>query len=239
MYNIGIVHTRESNDDTYANHLSKITYRLYSLSREDVLNEASKMDALIIEDSSSSGLKHTCELILELRRRYEMLIWVVSKNLTKTSKIVYLQLGADGVVDAEHEQEESILQFSNILNRISREKGTVFPKEPYEKGTCSSELELNPTNLSVILEGKTEIGLTRLEFQTISFLLANVGIAVTYEEIYENVWKDDFNSNRDGNKQYRVSNLVFHLRKKIEENPNQPKYIKTVRSKGYMVSTVM
>lgn len=233
MYNIGILPTNNQNNNTYTKQLSKATYKLHSFTEEEMLSEAPKMDALIIEESLTNGLTHTCELILELRRRFNALIWIVSKNLTRTSKIVYLQLGADGVIDDEHEQEESILQLSNILNRVKSEK--ISLNEPIYKEKLENSLALLPSNLSIVLNGEIEIGLTRLEFQTIAFLLDHSGTAVTYKEIYNNVWKDKFEDPQDGNKQYRVSNLIFHLRKKLEKDQAQPQYIKTIRSKGYML----
>ncbi|WP_256924823.1 winged helix-turn-helix domain-containing protein [Candidatus Enterococcus mansonii] len=194
------------------------------------------MDALIIEETSTLGLKGTCELILELRRNFKALIWVVSQNISKTSKMVYLQLGADGVTDKEVEQEESIIQLSNLLKRV-KEKTTTNDEKKKIVDIKHSEgsLDLIPENLSVMVEGQKEICLTKLEFQIISYLINHSGKAVTYEEIYEHVWKDDYNNCQEGNKQYRVSNLIFHLRKKLEKDSAKPKYIKTIRSKGYML----
>lgn len=238
VYNIGIIPISEQIESTYAKFLNKTTYKLHELSKDKVSEEALLMDALIIEETATFGLKSICELILELRKNVKALIWVFSENLSKTSKMIYLQLGADGVAAKEEEYEESILQLSNILKRVKEEKTTTnnldFVFE--QKNSESSSLELIPNNFSVLLEGESEINLTKLEFQTISFLVQHIGQAVTYEEIYQNVWKDDFNNCEEGNKQYRVSNLIFHLRKKLEVDTAKPKYIKTIRSKGYMLA---
>ncbi|MEI5989734.1 hypothetical protein A5881_001227 [Enterococcus termitis] len=236
MYNIGIVQASEQSDDTYMNQLTQPTYHIHHLTREEVLNTADEMDALIIEESSILGLKHTCELILELRRNCKALIWVVSKNQTKTNKLVYLQLGADGVLDEEEEQEVSLLQFTNLLKRVKGENissGHGNSLEPTKNAKVP--IQLIATNLSVILKGKVEVALTKLEFEIISYLAEHSGKAITYEEIYENIWNEEFGDTESGNKQYRVSNLIFHLRKKLEVNSAKPEYIKTVRSKGYML----
>ncbi|MGX7243861.1 winged helix-turn-helix domain-containing protein [Enterococcus quebecensis] len=194
------------------------------------------MDALIIEETSALNLKNTCELILEIRRNFKALIWVVSQNLSKTSKMVYLQLGADGVADKEIEQEESILQLSNLLKRVKEKTiGDESERDRFDIKPSEGALDLVPENLSVIVEGNTEVCLTKLEFQIISYLINHNGKAVTYEEIYQHVWKDDYNNCQEGNKQYRVSNLIFHLRKKLEKDSTKPEYIKTIRSKGYML----
>ncbi|EOH95040.1 hypothetical protein UAW_02119 [Enterococcus haemoperoxidus ATCC BAA-382] len=233
MYNIGIIQEKEQKVNTYSGNLNMKTYRLYSLKNEDVFKEALKMDALIIEESTAVDLKGTCELILELRRNFKSLIWIMCKRMSQTNKIVYLQLGADGV-SGEEEQEEAILQFSNILNRIKNERENLDETVTYgQEKVNNRHLELVQNNLSIILAGK-EISLTRLEFQTITFLLEHIGKAVTYEELYKNVWQNDFGNEKKGTKQYRISNLIFLLRKKLEIDPAQPSYIKTIRSKGYM-----
>ncbi|MGX7150147.1 winged helix-turn-helix domain-containing protein [Enterococcus ureasiticus] len=237
MYNIGIISASEHQNNTYVQRLKKTTYQVYTLDKDEVVTKASQMDALVIEETSELSLQSTCEIILELRKSVKGLIWVLSENLSKTSKLIYLQLGADGVTDKEEEQEEFILQLSNILKRVKEEKLPISnPNSIFEQKISESSLELIPNNLSVLLEGESEINLTKLEFQTISFLVKHTGQAVTYEEIYQNVWKDDFNNCEEGNKQYRVSNLIFHLRKKLETDTTKPKYIKTIRSKGYMLA---
>ncbi|EOI06772.1 hypothetical protein UAY_00114 [Enterococcus moraviensis ATCC BAA-383] len=235
MYNIGIIPVEELKNSTYTEQFSKTRYRLYSLTKAEICTKASQMDALIIEESPLVGLKNTCELILELRRNAKSLIWVVSKAVTKTSKIVYLQLGADGVVDTETEKEEFLLQFSNILSRFTNEQKTENKTFSYAgQESFQRQLKLIPSNLSIVVEGK-EISLTQLEFQTIALLLENRGKAVTYEEIFTTVWQDKYADTQLENKQYRISNLIFHLRKKMEIDTGHPNYIKTVRSKGYML----
>lgn len=236
MYNIGIVQANEQNDDTYRKQLPPPTYQLHPLTKEKVLNVADKMDALIIEESSVLDLKHTCELILELRRHFKALIWVVSKNQAQTSKLVYLQLGADGVLDEEDEQEVSLLQLTNLLKRVKGEAPSIINENSLEQIKEEKvPIQLIAANLSVVLKGKVEVALTKLEFEIISYLAEHSGKAITYEEIYKNIWNEEFGDNESGNKQYRVSNLIFHLRKKLEVNSAKPEYIKTVRSKGYML----
>ncbi|EHQ9041231.1 winged helix-turn-helix domain-containing protein, partial [Enterococcus faecalis] len=47
------------------------------------------------------------------------------------------------------------------------------------------------------------------------------------------VWSNE----SDGTvRNYKIANAIFHIRNKIEKNPKIPRFIKTVRSKGYMLS---
>ena len=90
---------------------------------------------------------------------------------------------------------------------------------------------MEPKNLTVLKNDK-EVYLTRLEFIFLDLLLNNRGKAVSYEEIYQYLWpnKSEYNYNI----QVRISNLVFLVRKKIENDPKKPIFIKTIRSIGYM-----
>ncbi|MFD2388371.1 winged helix-turn-helix domain-containing protein [Enterococcus rivorum] len=89
--------------------------------------------------------------------------------------------------------------------------------------------EMNEANMSVLIEGK-EIELTKREFCMIHLLSSNPKTAFSYEEIYQSVWNEAYN-----NQKYKVANVIFRLREKIEKNTEKPIYIRTVRSRGYML----
>ncbi|MFD1902002.1 winged helix-turn-helix domain-containing protein [Enterococcus termitis] len=132
----------------------------------------------------------------------------------KTNKLVYLQLGADGVLNEESEQEVSLLQLTNLLKRIKADDIPTIEENTTEQRTNTEiPIQLIATNLSVLLKGKVEVALTKLEFEVISYLAEHSGKAITYEEIYRKIWNGEFGDTETGNKQYRVSNLIFHLRK--------------------------
>ncbi|OJG66184.1 hypothetical protein RV09_GL001033 [Enterococcus moraviensis] len=195
----------------------------------DVGSELLNVDAFIIEESTVAELSRVCQNILELRMRLNKLIWVLlidNDEETKTKKKIYLQLGADGVSAYE---EEFALQFSNILKRIEAKEHSIVLDTVSKTGPL---LELLPENLSVLREGKVEISLTKLEFKVLELLFSKHDKALTYEEIYQHIWANDGAEK----KEYRVSNIIFHLRGKIEEDPTSPKFIKTVRTIGYKLA---
>lgn len=190
------------------------------------------MDTLIIEDSDASNINWTCELIMNVRKQTALPLWILSSSdtINKTNRIVYLQLGADGIIEQGNETDESILMMRNLLKRF---KQLEYPIEAPQKKLVerSAIFKLIPENLSVCLEDGIEVNLTKLEFLTVEYLHKNARKTMTYEEIYKNVWNDTYR-----NRKYRVSNLVFHLRKKLEIDIEKPQYIKTIRSKGYMLN---
>lgn len=189
-----------------------------------------KLDAIIILEENISNLSAICELISKIKKRSTCYIWVMIATENSVGKLVYLQLGADEVFDLNREAKEIGFIIENSLRRVN---------EPLANESVASEsypnnelLKLIPNNASVLIEGNQEIVLTKLEFQMLELLLKNAGMAVSYETIYQAMWKADTVEN----KQYRIANVVYHLRKKIEKNIKKPIFIKTVRSKGYMLN---
>ena len=71
-----------------------------------------------------------------------------------------------------------------------------------------------------------------MEFKVFELLFDKHDKALTYEEIYQHIWGNESAEK----KEYRVSNIIFHLRGKIEEDPTTPKFIKTVRTIGYKLA---
>ena len=194
------------------------------------------IDGLVIEVTDHQQVNTCCELLMTIRKQSDLPIWLFSRTevISKVNRIIYLQLGADGVFDHSYDRQECMLSMSNLLQRVKRR---FYPKlvSANEEQTVTKNLSerwyLIAPNLSVCLGSGEEILLTKLEFFTIEYLYKHAGQTITYEELYKNVWKDTANERK-----YRVANVIFHLRKKIEQDVNKPQYIKTIRSKGYMLT---
>ena len=89
------------------------------------------------------------------------------------------------------------------------------------------ELVINPKSRSVIRMGQ-EVSLTPKEFDILYFLAENRGEVFTKEQIYRAVWSEDYLLD-DSN----IMAFIRKLRKKIEPNPDEPKYILTIWGIGY------
>jgi two-component system, OmpR family, KDP operon response regulator KdpE len=73
-----------------------------------------------------------------------------------------------------------------------------------------------------------QVKLTPTEYSLLAYLLQNAGRPCTFQEILENVWGTEY---RDSTHYVHV--YVGHLRRKLEQNPKQPVYLKTVYGCGY------
>lgn len=220
MYKIGIIRNQNSEFPEYIDALEKQNFRIEFLSMNDLEPNGASIDIYVVEEMGS--LK-TCEIILKLRKETTKLIWLLSAETSKVNNLVYLQLGVDGIANILNEKEELALQFSNLLSR-----GIYTPVETVSKEEQPS-LDLIPSKLSVMKNGEKEISLTPLEFKILNLLFTNRGETVSYKDIYVNIWGTE-----KKNQLYRVNNLIFNLRKKLEGSSDEL-YIRTIRSKGYLL----
>lgn len=239
MYTIGYISLSSKLDEQQKKAFDRLQCIIQPIKKEKI-NELfegedysiNKIDTLIVEDAGFSDINWICELIMKVRKQSDMPLWILasSDGLSKTGRIVYLQLGADGILDQSGDLDESVLMIRNCLKRFKKPRLKVNAQKPILM-TGVDDFQLIPQNLSVCLEDGEEVNLTKLEFLTIEYLHKHACKTMTYEEIYQNVWNDTYR-----NRKYRVSNLVCHLRQKIEMDIEHPKYIKTIRSKGYMLN---
>ncbi len=96
----------------------------------------------------------------------------------------------------------------------------------------NGQIEVDIDNYRVSKNGE-EIRLNPKEFKILSLLIQNVGRIYTKEQLYENVWGEEY---------YGDSNTIMvhmsHLRDRIEDDSKKPKYIKTIKGLGYRMEKV-
>lgn len=135
---------------------------------------------------------------------------------SEDNKIEGLVSGADDYVTKPFSIKELLARIEVVLRRTSGEQK-------------SKTFELNTDVKGLILDGK-EISLTKKEYELLKFLIRNKGIVVSREQIFDNVWGINSNS------QMRMVDIqISHLRDKIEQDTKNPQIIKTVHGFGYIL----
>ena len=113
---------------------------------------------------------------------------------------------------------------TSLLLRTSKEaESSLPPSDEIRIG----ELEIYPKSRRVRMQG-AEVSLTPKEFEILYFLAQNRGEVFTKEQIYKAVWSENYLLD-DSN----IMAFIRKLRKKIEPNPDEPKYILTIWGIGY------
>ncbi len=145
------------------------------------------------------------------------------------SLLRYLQEQLKGV--KAEEADELKLQLENLetgrSSSLILELGEPNTVEISRNSIVIDELEIIPRYRKVIVSGE-EIVLTPKEYDILYFLANNRGEIFTKEQIYRAVWEDEYLMD-DSN----IMSFIRKLRKKIEPNPDAPKYIITVWGIGY------
>jgi DNA-binding response OmpR family regulator len=162
--------------------------------------------------------KSGIDVIRELRvADPETPIVVLSAKDQEGDKVLALSLGADDYVTKPFGVAELIARIRAALRRRRRpERGGSF-------GDVTIDVEGRR-----ILVGGVEVEATAREFDLLYFFSRHPNVAFTREQLMRQVWgPDHFGTVRT------VDNFVARLRSKIEEDPEQPRHIETVRGIGY------
>jgi two-component system alkaline phosphatase synthesis response regulator PhoP len=135
-----------------------------------------------------------------------------------------LELGADDYLAKPFHLQELLLRLQGMLKRKMWYKDLSVITGVYHVG----QAEINFENLTA-RRNDQEIRLTLREAMVLKYLIENKGKIVSRQEILEKVWKQapDIETRT-------VDNFIVRLRKYFEPNPENPVYIKSIRSAGYM-----
>jgi two-component system, OmpR family, response regulator RegX3 len=159
----------------------------------------------------------------ELRRRSDVPIVMLTARGTEMDKIVGLELGADDYVVKPFSAREVISRIRAVLRRSGSRDGATADEKPLHVG----ELELDPAARTARLAGE-ELDLSRKEFDLLAELMRNAGRVVKREDLMAKVW--------DVNWFGSTKTLDVHvgwLRRKLGDDPSDPRYIETVRGVGF------
>ncbi|WP_423249678.1 response regulator transcription factor [Bacillus cereus] len=165
------------------------------------------------------------EACLKIREQYQMPIIFLSAKDEDIDKIQGLMSGAEDYITKPFNPLELMARIKSQLRRYRVYQTEEVKQFIHEIG----HLKVDEETRQVFIRNE-EVRLTPKEFDILSLLVRNKGKVFSVEKIYEMVWEDSF---------YKSDNTVMvhitKIREKIEENPRQPVYIKTVWGVGYRV----
>jgi len=147
-------------------------------------------------------------------------ILILTARGQEVDRVLGLELGADDYVTKPFSPRELTARIKAILRRVNQTRQK-------EEVASFGNLEIDFRKYEARKEGKS-VYLTSLEFLLLKYLIENSDRALSRNEILDNVWgKDVYVFDRT------VDTHIGHLRKKLENDPNNPKYILSVRGVGY------
>lgn len=169
------------------------------------------------------------ELTKNIRKKSNIPILILSAAHLDSDKILGLNLGADDYLVKPFNPLELIARINAQLRRFYHLGSAGISEMNDDSKITVGKLMLDTHALSLEKDGEP-IALTATEYKILVMLMKSPGRVYTKMQIYEEV-NGDYYATDDNTMMVHISNL----RDKIEDDPKNPRYIKTVRGLGYKI----
>ena len=229
-------------DDEVA--LSKMTaeyFEMFDVKTQHVESAAScyaflkenTADVILLDINLGDGLGF--EVCRTIREKYQIPILFISARQSDDDVLIALSVGGDDYVKKPYSLSVLLAKVKVNLKRVKQLKALEAEKNASSGqtgiayvGAKMPDITLDDATMSVILKGQ-RISLKAKEYALMKCLYEHKNTIVSKDRLFEEVWGDTF---------YSDGTLNVHIRKlreKLEEDPNEPKYIKTVWGTGYIL----
>ncbi|OHY30046.1 DNA-binding response regulator [Streptococcus parauberis] len=152
-------------------------------------------------------------------------IMMVSAKGDEFGKVLALELGADDYLTKPFSPRELIARVKAILRRT--EKDQTDDNDLSDEQWVVNGLRVFPDRHEVYKDNDM-LNLTPKEYELLLYLIKHPNMTLTRERLLERIWGYDF-----GQETRLVDVHIGKLREKVEDDPKNPKFIKTIRGYGY------
>lgn len=165
-------------------------------------------------------------LARHLRERFTgIAIIMLTSASAVVDRVVGLEMGADDYVSKPFDPRELLARVKSVLRRTADSSSADIGAERVRIGRCVLDLAAH----RLIDESGAEVPMSPLEFDLLKALAEHPNRALSRESIM------NMSQRRDWSPFDRSVDLrIMRLRKKIEPDPEHPRYIRTVRNEGYL-----
>lgn len=176
---------------------------------------------LDINLGDSSGF----DLCKKLRQTTQIPILFISARSSDDDVLIALNIGGDDYIQKPYTLSILLAKVKAVLKRYGSSQRSSL--ETIEFGNIQIDTKLHRVRVNGVA-----IGLKTMEYKLLSYLANNKNRIITKDELFQNVWGDVFVG--DGT----LNVHIRHLREKIEKDPKEPQYIKTVWGTGYVLEDI-
>ena len=160
----------------------------------------------------------------EIRQLSSAPILFLTARTQEQDKLEAYQSGGDDYLAKPFSHGELLMKVDSLLRRYRVYKGKVTGKQ------LKSDVVLDEENRR-ILRGGEALELTETEYSILQFLADHRGSVVSVAQIYEGVWHEKYMPASNNT----VMVHIVNLRKKLEDDPANPRLIRTIWGKGYQI----
>lgn len=158
----------------------------------------------------------------EIKKQGDLPVIFLTAYDDEVNVVMGFEFGADDYISKPFRLKELLVRIKSVLRRYNNETADGVIK--------FKDLTVNANEAKVYKNGN-EIILTAMEYRLLLILLNNRGKVLSRTQLLENIWDVDGDFVEDNT----LTVYIKRLRDKIEEEPNRPLIIKTVRGLGYMI----
>lgn len=180
------------------------------------------MPDLAILDVMMPGLDGL-QVTQRIRKNMNLPIIILSAKGETADRVSGLDVGADDYLAKPFEPAELLARVRSVLRRAD-----AFTFGEPQSALAIGGIQLDPITNTARLPDEAKVELTPIEFRLLHCLMRNPGRIVTHDQIISNVWGYDYDGYSN-----QIAVYVRRLRMKIENDPDTPHYILTVRGLGY------
>jgi two-component system phosphate regulon response regulator PhoB len=162
-------------------------------------------------------------ILAELRKRADIPVILLTARTEETDRVLGLELGADDYVVKPFSPRELAARVRTVLRR----SGRANPPPP-APSLAFDGLEIDGRSREVRVDGQP-VELTAKEFDLLAFLASAPRQVFSRSQLLEQVWE----SSTDWQDASTVTVHIRRIRRKIERDPNEPRWIATVWGVGY------
>jgi len=143
----------------------------------------------------------------------------LTARISESDKVIGLELGADDYIPKPFSPRELVARIRAVLRRFERPLAPAIVK--------AGDIEIDSGGMTLTVRGVLT-QTTATEFRLLEYLARHPGRVFTRDQLLDAVWRDTHYVTPRS-----VDVYVRRIREKIEANPDEPRYLKTVRGAGY------
>ncbi|MCI9081380.1 MAG: VanR-ABDEGLN family response regulator transcription factor [Lachnospiraceae bacterium] len=193
---------------------------------EQIESENFDLAILDIMIPGISGL----ELCKEIRKSHNYPVIMLTAKDEEIDKIRGLMLGADDYMTKPFRPLELVARVKAQIRRYKRYNQNSVSEETDPSLLVHGGLVMNIRTHECRLDEKPLV-LTPTEFSILQILCQRKGEVVSSEELFHEIWKDEYYSKSNNT----ITVHIRHLREKMNDSVERPKYIKTIWGVGYKI----
>ncbi len=198
-------------------------------------NEQAEINRLLIEPWQAIILGTVppdlpgIEVLKRIRRASDVPVLIVSTCSEESDEIACLEAGADAYIRKDGPTRQLLAQLHAVVRRAANTAMTYSRFAPCERAVVVADLHIIPEAFRATLAGRS-LELTRGEFTILLSLAKAKGNVKTRDHLYAEICGREY-----GIFDRTLDVHVCSLRKKLGDNPRNPRFIRTVRAAGYML----